>query len=80
MYDRGNMMKREKIDSEIKDLNSTRAMYHKEFMSVEKKYHDKKISKKDYEKYKRKYELKNEKIKSKIRLLEEKMCHENYDQ
>ena len=66
-------MDREKIEDKIKELNSFRARYHRDFKEIEVKYNNKKISEKDYEKYKRKNELKMEKIRIKIRQLEEKI-------
>ena len=63
----------EKIENKIKELNSFRARYHRDFKEIEVKYNDKNISEKDYEKHKRKHELKMEKIKVKIRQLEEKI-------
>jgi hypothetical protein len=66
-------MDREKIENKIKELNSFRARYQRDFKEIEKKYNDKNISEKDYEKHKRKHELKMEKIRVKIRQLEEKI-------
>jgi len=66
-------MDREKIEDKIKELNSFRARYHRDFKEIEVKYSDKNISEKDFEKYKRKHELKMEKIRVKIRQLEEKI-------
>ncbi len=66
-------MDREKNENKIKELNSFRARYHRDFKEIEVKYNNKKISEKDYEKYKRKNELKMEKIRIKIRHLEEKI-------
>ena len=51
----GNKMMKERIDNEIKDLNSTRAKYHRDFMDIEKKYNEKIIPLKVYEKHKKKY-------------------------
>ncbi len=65
-------MKKEKIDGKIKDLNAIRAMYQRDFNDLERKHREKKISDKDFEKHKGKYESKMEKIKFKIRELEEK--------
>ena len=66
-------MDREKIENKIKELNSFRARYHRDFKEIEVKYNDKNISEKNYEKHKRKHELKMEKIRVKIRQLEEKL-------
>ena len=66
-------MDREKIENKIKELNSFRARYQRDFKEIERKYNDKNISEKDYEKHKRKHELKMEKIRVKIRQLEEKI-------
>ena len=65
-------MNREKIENKIKELNSFRARYQRDFKEIEAKYNDKIISEKDFEKHKRKHELKMEKIRDKIRQLEEK--------
>jgi hypothetical protein len=65
-------MNKEKIESEIKKLNAIRAMFHRDFKEIEKKYNKKEIISKNFEKIKRKYESKSEKIKIKIRKLEEK--------
>ena len=64
-------MDREKIENKIKELNSFRARFQRDFKEIEVKYNDKIISEKDYEKHKRKHELKMEKIRDKIRHLEE---------
>ena len=66
------MADRGKIENKIKELNSFRARYQRDFKEIEKKYKDKIISEKDYENHKHKYELKMEKIRFKIRQLEEK--------
>ena len=66
-------MDREKIEDKIKELNSFKARYHRDFKEIEVKYNNKKISEKDYEKHKRKHELKMEKNRVKIRQLEEKI-------
>jgi len=66
-------MDKEKIENKIKELNSFRARYHRDFQEIEKKYNNKNISEKDYEKHKRKHELKMEKIRVKIRQFEEKL-------
>ncbi len=66
-------MDREKIENKIKELNSFRARYQRDFKEIERKYNDKNISEKDYEKHKRKHELRMEKIRGKIRQLEEKI-------
>jgi len=65
-------MDKEKIESEIKELNAIRAMRHRDFKEIEKRYNRKEISDKTYEKHKRKYDSRIEKIKDKIRKLEEK--------
>jgi predicted nucleic acid-binding Zn-ribbon protein len=65
-------MEREKIENKIKELNSFRARFQRDFKEIETKYNDKIISEKDYENHKRKFELKIEKIREKIRQLEEK--------
>ena len=54
-------------------MNSFRARYQRDFKEIEKKYTDKNISENDYEKHKRKHELKMGKIRDKIRQLEEKI-------
>ena len=64
-------MKKEKIDSKIKDLNAFRAMYQRDFKEVERKHREQRMSDKDFEKHKRKHEMKMEKLKVKIRELEE---------
>jgi uncharacterized coiled-coil protein SlyX len=66
------MTEREKIENKIKELNSFRARYQRDFKEIEVKYNDRIISEKDFEKHKRKHELKMEKIRDKIRELEEK--------
>ena len=70
-----NKMDNEKIECEIKELNAIRAMRHRDFKEIEKRYNRKEISDKNFEKQKRKYDSRVEKIKGKIRKLEEK--HEN---
>ena len=65
-------MKKEKIESEIKELNAIRAMRHRDFNEIEKRYDRKEISDKSFEKHKQKYDSRIEKIKDKIRKLEEK--------
>jgi len=65
-------MKKEKIESEIKELNAIRAMRHRDFNEIEKRYDRKEISDKSFEKHKQKYDSRLEKIKDKIRKLEEK--------
>jgi hypothetical protein len=65
-------MSNEKIESEIKKLNSIRAMYHRDFKDIEKRYQNREISDKNFEKYKSRYDSRIEKIKEKIRKLEEK--------
>jgi len=64
-------MNKDKIESEIKELNALRARDHRDFNEIEKRYNRKEISDKTYEKQKRKYDSKIEKIKGKIRKLEE---------
>jgi hypothetical protein len=66
-------MHREKIENKIKELNSFRARYQKDFKEIEVKYNDKLISENHYEKHKRKHELKMDKIREKIRQLEDKL-------
>ena len=65
-------MNKEKIESEIKELNAIRAMRHRDFNEIEKRYDRKEISDKSFEKHKQKYDSRLEKIKDKIRKLEEK--------
>ena len=65
-------MNKEKIESEIKELNAIRAMRHRDFKEFEKRYDRKEISDKSFEKHKQKYDSRLEKIKIKIRKLEEK--------
>ena len=65
-------MNKEKIESEIKEFNAIRAMHHRDFKEIEKRYNKKEISDKNFEKQKRKYDSRIEKIKGKIRKLEEK--------
>jgi hypothetical protein len=65
------MMDREKTENKIKELNSFRARYQRDFKEIEAKYNNRIISEKDYEKHKRKHELKMDKIRHKIRELEE---------
>jgi len=65
-------MNKEKIESEIKELNAIRAMRHRDFKEFEKRYDRKEISDKSFEKHKQKYDSRLEKIKDKIRKLEEK--------
>ena len=66
------MADREKIENKIKELNSFRARYQRDFKEIEEKYKEKIITEKDYENHKHKHELKMEKIRIKIRELEEK--------
>jgi archaellum component FlaC len=65
-------MNKDKIESEIKELNAIRAMHHRDFKEFEKRYDRKEISDKSFEKHKQKYDSRIEKIKDKIRKLEEK--------
>ena len=67
-------MNKNKIESDIKELNAIRAMYKRDFNEIEKKYHVKKISDKTYNKQKHKFNIKIEKIKNKIRDLEKKIA------
>jgi chaperonin cofactor prefoldin len=66
-------MKKEKIESEIKQLNSIRSIYNKNFKEIEKRYNNKEISDKTFDKHKRKYMSRIEKVKEKIRKLEEEL-------
>ena len=66
-------MKRDKIDSEIKELNAIRAMHKRDFHEIKQRYCRKEITDKTFEKLKRKYGSRFEKIKKKIRKLEEKI-------
>ena len=68
-----NILDKKKIEDEIKDLNSTRATYHRDFKEYEIKNLEKKISDKAFEKYKKKYNKRIEKIKIKILKLEKKL-------
>ena len=65
-------MNKEKSENEIKELNAIRAMYHRDFKEIEKRYNKKEISDKRFEKHKQKYDSRIEKIKGKIRKFEEK--------
>ena len=65
-------MNKDKIESEIKELNALRARDHRDFNEIEKRYSRKEISDKSFEKHKQKYDSRIEKIKGKIRKLEEK--------
>lgn len=67
------MSKKDKIEDKIKDLNATRAMYHRDFEEFEKHYKEKKISKDEFDKHKNNFEKKREKIRKKIHKLEEKL-------
>ena len=64
-------MNKEKIESEIKELNAIRAMRHRDFNEIEKRYDRKEISDKSFEKHRQKYDSRIEIIKDKIRKLEE---------
>jgi hypothetical protein len=66
-------MNRDKIESEIKELNSFRARYKRDFNEIEKRFHKTEISEKNFQKQKQKYNSKVEKIKLKIRKLEEEL-------
>lgn len=68
------MTKKEKIEEKIKKMNEIRAMYHRRFEEIEKKYKTGALSEKDFEKHKQKYEKRKEKIRQKIHLLEEKLA------
>jgi hypothetical protein len=65
-------MNKEKIESEIKELNAIRAMHHRDFNEIEKRHNKKEISDKSFEKHKQKYDSRIEKIKGKLRKLEGK--------
>jgi len=67
------MVDKKKIDDKIKDLNSIRAMYHRDFKENEIKHLEKKITDKAFEKHKKVYEKHVEKIKIKILKLERKI-------
>jgi len=67
------MSKKNKIEDKIKDLNATRAMFHRDLEEFERKYKEEEISKEDLEKHKINYEKKREKIRNKIHSLEEKL-------
>jgi hypothetical protein len=60
------------IENKIKELNAIRAMFHRDFIEIERRFNKKEISDRIFEKHKRKYDSKIEKIKDKIRKLEEK--------
>ena len=64
---------RKKIIDKIEDLNQTRAMLHRTIESLEDKKG--KISEKKYEKLKKRYAEKHDKIRSKIHELEMKLKH-----
>jgi hypothetical protein len=65
-------MNKEKIEREIKKLNAIRAIYNRDFKEIEKRYNKRIISIKNFEKQKRKYDSKLEKVKLKIRKIEGK--------
>jgi len=67
------MSKKDKIEDKIKDLNATRAMYHRDLEEFERRYKEKQISKEELEKHNINYEKKREKIRNKINSLEEKL-------
>ena len=67
------MNKKGKIEDKINDLNSIRAVYHRELDEYEKQYKKQEISKEEFEKHKRRYEKKREKIRHKIHTYEEKL-------
>ena len=67
------MKKLEKIEEKIKDLNAFRAVYHREFEIIEKKYFEGEISEEEFEKHKAGYEKKRGQIRGKIHILEEKL-------
>ena len=60
------------IENKIKELNAIRAMYHRDFIEIEKKFNRNEISNKTYEKHKRKYDSKIGKVENKFRKLENK--------
>lgn len=66
-------MNMEKIESEIKKLNSIRSIYQRDLKEIEKRYKNREISDKTFDKQKRKYMSKIEKVKEKIRKLEEEI-------
>jgi hypothetical protein len=66
-------MSKEKIESEIKKLNSIRSIFQRDLKEIEKRYKNNEISDKTFDKYKRKYMSKIEKVKNKIRKLEEEI-------
>ena len=66
-------MNREKIESEIKELNAIRAMYQRDFREIEKKFNNKELSDKNFKKHKRRFDSRFEKIREKIRKLEKKI-------
>ncbi len=67
------MKDKDKIMNEIKDLNSIRAVYHRELEEIEQQYREKKISKEKLEKHKDNYNKRKEKIRDKIHKLEEQL-------
>ena len=60
------------IENKIKELNAIRAMFHRDFIEIERRFNKKEISDRIFEKHKRKYDSKIGKIKEKIRKFEEK--------
>jgi len=66
-------MNMEKIENEIKKLNSIRSIFQRDLKEIEKRYKNREISDKTFDKHKRKYMSKIEKVKEKIRKLEEEI-------
>ena len=65
-------MNMKKIESEIKELNAVRAKHQRNFKEIERKHREREMSDKNFEKHKQKHDSKIEKIKVKLRELEEK--------
>ena len=62
-----------KLEDKIKKLNEIRAMHHRRFEEIERKYRSGEIAEKTFEKYKMRYEKKKDNIRRKIHRLEEKL-------
>ena len=65
--------KKKKIENKIKKINAVRAIYQRDFEEIEKRYKENEISKKEFEKKKKKHLARMEKFKEKIRNLDEEL-------
>jgi hypothetical protein len=67
-------LKKKKFEDKIKDLNSVRAIYQREFQEIKDKHKKSVISDKGFERRKKRHEKRIEKIRRRIHALEKKIA------